>query len=107
MSLIQLTVPPVLQRLYRAPLDLLEETTTGQSNLVLVNSNFTKGVFGKTFKRLAAANVEPKVWTCHTTTWMDPRAMYPQVWRVTNQLKCTALYFTHPSGIVPGGTCTL
>ena len=29
--------PPDLQRLYRAPLDRLEESTTGMADLVLVN----------------------------------------------------------------------
>lgn len=42
----------VLKSLYRAPLNWLEETTTGQAHQILVNSKFTAGVFRDTFKRL-------------------------------------------------------
>lgn len=35
----------LLKRLYRAPLDLLEELTTGAADRILVNSNFTRRVF--------------------------------------------------------------
>lgn len=42
----------LLKRLYRAPLDWLEETTTGMADRVLVNSRFTAGVFRQTFPRL-------------------------------------------------------
>lgn len=42
-----------LQRLYRAPVDWLEEVTTGMSDRVLVNSEFTAGVYARTFPRLA------------------------------------------------------
>ena len=42
-----------LQRLYRAPFDLLEEVTTGLADAVLVNSNFTRAAFAATFRRLA------------------------------------------------------
>jgi len=48
-----------LQRLYRAPFDLLEELTTGLADAVLVNSRFTRAAFGATFRRLAF--VEPEV----------------------------------------------
>jgi alpha-1,3/alpha-1,6-mannosyltransferase len=51
----------VLKRLYRAPLDALEEHTTGEADLILVNSNFTRKVFQQTFKTLAKAKVEPEV----------------------------------------------
>jgi alpha-1,3/alpha-1,6-mannosyltransferase len=43
------------------PLDYLEEVATGCADLILVNSNFTAGVFGQTFKRLAAQGVQPAV----------------------------------------------
>ena len=46
----------VVKRLYRLPLDWLEEWTTGMADVVLVNSLFTKQVFFGTFKRLARAN---------------------------------------------------
>ncbi|CAH1244004.1 ALG2 [Branchiostoma lanceolatum] len=42
-----------LKRLYRAPIDWLEETTTGMADCVLVNSKFTAGVFRDTFSSLA------------------------------------------------------
>nr|ATX63072.1 alpha-1,3/1,6-mannosyltransferase [Locusta migratoria] len=41
-----------LKQMYRAPLDWLEEVTTGMADKILVNSNFTAGVFKATFKRL-------------------------------------------------------
>jgi len=47
------------KNLYRAPLDWLEQTTTGLAGTVLVNSNFTRAVFGNTFTRLN--HVEPQV----------------------------------------------
>ncbi|XP_019642149.1 PREDICTED: alpha-1,3/1,6-mannosyltransferase ALG2-like [Branchiostoma belcheri] len=43
----------MLKRLYRAPIDWLEETTTGMADCVLVNSNFTAGVFRDTFTSLS------------------------------------------------------
>ncbi|PSN49727.1 Alpha-1,3/1,6-mannosyltransferase ALG2 [Blattella germanica] len=41
-----------LKALYRAPLNWLEEVTTGQADKILVNSKFTSGVFKNTFKKL-------------------------------------------------------
>eukprot|EP00240_Pyramimonas_obovata_P013839 CAMPEP_0118937840 /NCGR_PEP_ID=MMETSP1169-20130426/23935_1 /TAXON_ID=36882 /ORGANISM="Pyramimonas obovata, Strain CCMP722" /LENGTH=197 /DNA_ID=CAMNT_0006881595 /DNA_START=85 /DNA_END=675 /DNA_ORIENTATION=- len=41
-----------LRSLYRAPLDALEEFSTGRAHRVLVNSAYTADVFGKTFRRL-------------------------------------------------------
>jgi hypothetical protein len=46
------------KRLYRAPLDAVEEWTTGRADRVLVNSQFTRGVFRAAFKRLAAVAVD-------------------------------------------------
>lgn len=48
-----------LRSLYRAPLDWLEEVTTGAATAVLVNSEFTRSVFRSTFKRLGG--VRPRV----------------------------------------------
>ncbi|CAB3372101.1 Hypothetical predicted protein [Cloeon dipterum] len=48
-----------LKQLYRGPLNWLEETTTGQADVVMVNSKFTSGVFSDTFPRLRS--VQPKV----------------------------------------------
>eukprot|EP00033_Pygsuia_biforma_P003801 GCRY01004166.1.p1 GENE.GCRY01004166.1~~GCRY01004166.1.p1 ORF type:complete len:408 (+),score=88.46 GCRY01004166.1:108-1331(+) len=42
----------LLKKLYRWPLDLLEELTTGCAHEVLVNSKFTAGVFKKHFSLL-------------------------------------------------------
>jgi len=50
-----------LRRLYRKPIDMLEEASTGMADLVLVNSKFTASVFAKTFKSLHAQGVEPNV----------------------------------------------
>jgi len=41
-----------LRALYRAPIDALEEVSTGRAHAILVNSEFTAGVFARTFKRL-------------------------------------------------------
>lgn len=41
-----------LKRVYRWPIDRLEEKTTGMADAVLVNSNFTADVFLSTFKSL-------------------------------------------------------
>lgn len=51
----------LLKSIYRAPLDSLEQWATGSSDLVLVNSRFTAGVFAATFERLAARGVAPAV----------------------------------------------
>ncbi|MBI3799111.1 MAG: glycosyltransferase, partial [Deltaproteobacteria bacterium] len=49
-----LLTPPrhFLYRLYRAPIDCLEEFATGMAARVLVNSHFTAAVFRQTFPRL-------------------------------------------------------
>lgn len=48
-----------LKHFYRLPLDWLEEFTTGMADIILVNSNFTKEVFKRTFSRLR--NINPAV----------------------------------------------
>lgn len=53
--------PSLLHSLYRAPLDFVEQVSTGMAHRVLVNSAFTAGVFASTFSRLAAAGVVPQV----------------------------------------------
>lgn len=50
-----------LKQLYRAPLDWLEEVTTGMADLVLVNSNFTAGIFKQTFTNLTNKEIQPEV----------------------------------------------
>lgn len=49
----------LLKRLYRIPIDFLEEFTTGLADCILVNSSFTASVFAQSFPRL-------KNRTCHT-----------------------------------------
>jgi len=51
----------LLKRLYRAPLDFLEEQTTGLADLVFVNSNFTAGVFAEAFPSLHRRGLTPEV----------------------------------------------
>ncbi|XP_067866601.1 alpha-1,3/1,6-mannosyltransferase ALG2 [Heterodontus francisci] len=43
----------LFKRLYRLPIDWLEEYTTGLADLVVVNSKFTAGVFKRTFSSLS------------------------------------------------------
>ncbi|KAJ4844367.1 hypothetical protein Tsubulata_029731 [Turnera subulata] len=50
-----------LRRLYRKPIDLVEEITTGMADLVLVNSKFTALTFANTFKHLHARGIRPAV----------------------------------------------
>ncbi|KAJ4874465.1 UDP-Glycosyltransferase superfamily protein [Raphanus sativus] len=50
-----------LRRMYRKPIDFIEEQTTGMADMILVNSNFTASTFAKTFKRLHARGSRPAV----------------------------------------------
>ncbi|KAL6495342.1 hypothetical protein OROGR_029905 [Orobanche gracilis] len=50
-----------LRRIYRKPIDFLEEITTGMADLILVNSKFTAYAFAKTFKHLSSRGVRPAV----------------------------------------------
>jgi len=50
-----------LRALYRAPLDALEQFSTGCAHSVLVNSKFTAAVFARTFTRLHARGMRPAV----------------------------------------------
>ncbi|XP_023671315.1 alpha-1,3/1,6-mannosyltransferase ALG2 [Paramormyrops kingsleyae] len=47
-----------LKRIYRAPIDRVEEITTGMADCVLVNSRFTAGVFKRTFASLAGVRTD-------------------------------------------------
>ncbi|KAH6756930.1 UDP-Glycosyltransferase superfamily protein [Perilla frutescens var. hirtella] len=51
----------ILRRIYRKPIDFLEELTTGMADLILVNSKFTASTFAKTFKHLSSRGVRPAV----------------------------------------------
>lgn len=49
------------RKLYRKPIDMLEEATTGMADLVLVNSGFTASTFAKTFSGLHSRGVRPSI----------------------------------------------
>jgi len=55
------TKASVLKMLYRAPLDFLEEITTGLADQIFVNSNFTAGVFAEAFPLLQQLGIRPDV----------------------------------------------
>ncbi|XP_029445748.1 alpha-1,3/1,6-mannosyltransferase ALG2 [Rhinatrema bivittatum] len=46
----------VLKRIYRAPIDWMEEKTTGMADCIVVNSCFTANVFKNTFTSLSYVN---------------------------------------------------
>ncbi|KAF4025530.1 hypothetical protein G4228_017471 [Cervus hanglu yarkandensis] len=48
-----------IKRLYRAPIDWIEEYTTGMADCILVNSRFTAAIFKETFKSLS--HIDPAV----------------------------------------------
>ncbi|KAH9723124.1 GDP-Man:Man(1)GlcNAc(2)-PP-Dol alpha-1,3-mannosyltransferase [Citrus sinensis] len=50
-----------LRRLYRKPIDFVEELTTGMADMILVNSKFTANTFANTFKKLHARGIRPAV----------------------------------------------
>ncbi|KAK1305820.1 hypothetical protein QJS10_CPA10g01073 [Acorus calamus] len=51
----------MLRRLYRMPIDMVEEKTTGMADLILVNSRFTASTFAETFRHLHSRGIEPAV----------------------------------------------
>ncbi|GMP53143.1 hypothetical protein CsSME_00018699 [Camellia sinensis var. sinensis] len=51
----------ILRRIYRKPIDFIEEVTTGMADLILVNSKFTASAFTNTFKQLDARGIKPAV----------------------------------------------
>ncbi|KAM0897945.1 hypothetical protein ACQ4PT_022239 [Festuca glaucescens] len=51
----------ILRRLYRKPIDMIEEATTGMADLILVNSKFTAATFATTFRGLHAKGIQPGV----------------------------------------------
>lgn len=51
----QLMAPPsvsIVRRMYRAPINFAEELTTGEADMIVVNSLFTQSVFKNTFKTI-------------------------------------------------------
>ncbi|XP_078438335.1 UDP-Glycosyltransferase superfamily protein isoform X2 [Wolffia australiana] len=51
----------LLRRLYRKPIDMIEELTTGLSDLILVNSRFTASTFANTFRSLHSRGIVPEI----------------------------------------------
>ncbi|KAJ0932400.1 putative hexosyltransferase [Helianthus annuus] len=51
----------IVRRIYRAPINYLEQLTTGMADLILVNSKFTASTFAATFKRLDSQGIKPAV----------------------------------------------
>ncbi|XP_075068798.1 alpha-1,3/1,6-mannosyltransferase ALG2 [Mixophyes fleayi] len=49
----------LIKKIYRAPIDWLEERTTGMADCIVVNSQFTSKIFKKTFTSLP--HIEPDV----------------------------------------------
>ncbi|KAJ9153492.1 hypothetical protein P3X46_026923 [Hevea brasiliensis] len=50
-----------LRRLYRKPIDFVEEITTGMADMILVNSKFTASTFANTFNHLHSRGIQPAV----------------------------------------------
>ncbi|KAJ8004950.1 hypothetical protein DPEC_G00141600 [Dallia pectoralis] len=63
-----------LKKLYRAPIDKLEELTTGMADMVLVNSCFTAGVFRETFRTLDRVQIDVLYPSLNTHTFDRPPA---------------------------------
>ncbi|KAM6967661.1 alpha-1,3/1,6-mannosyltransferase ALG2 [Aplochiton taeniatus] len=61
-----------LKKLYRAPIDWLEERTTGLADMILVNSQFTAGVFRDTFKSLQGVQTDVLYPSLNTRTFDQP-----------------------------------
>ncbi|XP_069476700.1 alpha-1,3/1,6-mannosyltransferase ALG2 [Ambystoma mexicanum] len=72
----------LLKRLYRTPIDWLEERTTGMADCILVNSKFTADVFKKTFKSLS---------------YINPDVLYPSL----NSRTFDSIVSENLDGIVP------
>ncbi|KAL9256155.1 Alpha-1,3/1,6-mannosyltransferase ALG2-like protein [Drosera capensis] len=50
-----------LRRIYRKPIDYIEERTTGMADLIVVNSKFTASTFARTFKYLNDNGIRPPI----------------------------------------------
>ncbi|CAB1334679.1 unnamed protein product [Coregonus sp. 'balchen'] len=61
-----------LKKLYRAPIDRLEELTTGMADMVLVNSCFTAGVFRETFRTLDGVQTDVLYPSLNTHSFDQP-----------------------------------
>jgi hypothetical protein len=49
------------KKIYRKPIDVLEEATTGMADLISVNSSFTASTVANTFQSLYAKGIHPIV----------------------------------------------
>lgn len=72
----------LLKKIYRIPFDYLEQWSTDQSDVIVVNSNFTKGVFKSTF---ASIKRQPDVIYPCVDTEQD---LAPKKSWVTEKLNC-------------------
>lgn len=63
-----------LKKVYRAPIDWLEERTTGMADMILVNSQFTAGVFRETFHSLGGVQTDVLYPSLNTLTFDQPPA---------------------------------
>ncbi|XP_034553562.1 alpha-1,3/1,6-mannosyltransferase ALG2 [Notolabrus celidotus] len=61
-----------LKKLYRAPIDWLEERTTGMADMILVNSQFTAGIFRETFQGLREVHTDVLYPSLNTRTFDQP-----------------------------------
>ncbi|KAJ0000374.1 hypothetical protein NQD34_012216 [Periophthalmus magnuspinnatus] len=61
-----------LKKMYRAPIDWLEERTTGMADMILVNSQFTAGVFRDTFRSLSGVQTDVLYPSLNTSTFDRP-----------------------------------
>ncbi|XP_077577118.1 alpha-1,3/1,6-mannosyltransferase ALG2 isoform X2 [Stigmatopora nigra] len=61
-----------LKKIYRAPIDFLEERTTGMADMILVNSQFTAGVFRETFQSLQGVQTDVLYPSLNTRTFDEP-----------------------------------
>ncbi|XP_077966297.1 alpha-1,3/1,6-mannosyltransferase ALG2-like [Styela clava] len=64
------------KQIYRAPLDWLEEKTTGMADLVLVNSHFTAKVFKDTFTSLKSLETHILYPSLNTEVFDDAKQTY-------------------------------
>ncbi|XP_023139981.1 alpha-1,3/1,6-mannosyltransferase ALG2 isoform X1 [Amphiprion ocellaris] len=58
-----------LKKLYRAPIDWMEERTTGMADMILVNSQFTAGIFRETFRSLSGVQTDVLYPSLNTRTF--------------------------------------
>lgn len=61
-----------LKKIYRAPIDWLEERTTGMADMILVNSQFTAGIFRDTFRSLSGVQTDVLYPSLNTKTFDKP-----------------------------------